>query len=342
MSSFKLPASAVPIEEFGPNPREIKHQRRENRLRLTCQYCRKPEEPGHRHKSCAKCKVLYCSREKIDWPRHKVRCMGALNGLFPDFNKICQNLLANDTLLSQLHILIAHELDLANTPYFGKRFNVQIFIHFEPLHDSDFLKVIDPKFKIDDTPMRGMLQIGGITSANFLEGKDGITMLPSPTDVGRTCTPLLVDAQDPLPFVCVQFVRILPSGSCQFMTTGLVIPLESIQQYRIGKIVHLPLRARGVFYEVPASATAYRDFINEHIRLNTDNRWLLQMDMLQKDKELCRDSGASNPNLPDSLARLIRDTGMRRLWAIYTPGKAGTVYQVNSPIERDGQHPALL
>ncbi|KAF8912111.1 hypothetical protein CPB84DRAFT_1957754 [Gymnopilus junonius] len=312
-----LSATPVLITEFGPDAHQVKHQRKENKSRLTCQYCKKPEEQESRHKACRQCKMLYCSREcqKADWPRHKVACIKAPDGHFPHFNKICQTFLANESLLALLEVLIALELNLAITQDPNQRFNVQIFIHFEPFDDLDFLKIINSNVGIDASPMRGMAQIGGISSTELYESSDGLTMLP-----GHGQPSLSANGQDSLPFVRLQFMRILHSGRCQCMNTGLFISLDSIQASREAQVVTLPLR-RGVSETVPISVTAYRDFINEFIRLDWQNRWLLQMDMQQKDKELYRDAGAANSTLPDSLGLFIRDTGMRRIRAIYTPAR---------------------
>ncbi|PPQ97181.1 LOW QUALITY PROTEIN: hypothetical protein CVT26_000451 [Gymnopilus dilepis] len=84
------------------------------------------------------------------------------------------------------------------------------------------------------SPVAGMLQVGAISSKAIYESVEGVTMLPPKSGL------LSRDEQGSLPFVRVQFLRILPSGECQSMTTGLFITLQAIETGREVKKNFLP------------------------------------------------------------------------------------------------------
>ena len=192
-------------------------------------------------------------------PRHKLACTRTPDGLFKNFHKICQTFIANDLFLWALRVLISLELKLAKTQDLQQRFSVQVFMHFEPVDDGDFLDTILSHVPIDASPVLGMLQVGAISSTPIYEDTEGMTMLPPPTNPAQSQGALLqLDEQESLPFVRVQFLRILPSGGCQSMTTGVFITPQAIESSRKARVIFLPLR-RAESEAVPVSVESYRE-----------------------------------------------------------------------------------
>ena len=166
--------------------------------------------------------------------------------------------------MALIQVLIALELKLNvdDRDFRNRKFSVRIYIHFEPVDDFDFLQVTDSTITLDSSAMPGMPQIGAISSTDAFESGDGLSLQQSATstpELPSTGTSSTNDTNAPSPRVCVDFMRILPSGHCQSMTTNLSISREAIESSKETKRVRLPLR-NNVAEVAPVSTDAYREY----------------------------------------------------------------------------------
>ncbi|KAG2153415.1 hypothetical protein DEU56DRAFT_977093 [Suillus clintonianus] len=288
---------------------------RKKRILLQCTHCQMTLKNPRK---CSKCKsVWYCSQkcQKKNWPTHKLTChetdrsSGSL--------KFIRMFISNPLIMGYLKIGIIFDCGLLDKPGIGfdVPFVARVDIGIEPSDILDFIGLYLDDKAIGEK-LQGMVQVNAVT--------------PRYPSLMRPLTPQQLHlwrearamynakgfAKDPVGLV--DFV----DGSCpgywkNGVTVGLHIPTIVLDMARKREpFVHVSA-VTGTRFKQPMNAVACLEYINAHIREDTQNQLRLRTEMTDKDKEIIRAAGRNEGTFS---ARILKEKMEREHLYANIPG----------------------
>ncbi|KAG2058377.1 hypothetical protein BDR06DRAFT_115928 [Suillus hirtellus] len=241
---------------------------------------------------CAKCKsVWYCSKEcqKKNWSTHKPTCHAdeRSSGLY----KLVRMFSVNPVLMGYLKCGIVFECGLLDNPRIGfdTPFLARVEIAIEPSDPLNFggLYVNDPTV---EEKLEGMLQVNAITP------------WPSPS-MQAPLTPKRLNtwreararynaegfAEDP-----VGLLEFIGHRCTDDLTNSMTAELHIPKMTLLCAMIRAPFTSVSAItgiHKTPKSAASCLEFINSHIRADTQNQLFLRTEMTEQDKEVIRAAG---------------------------------------------------
>ncbi|KAG1727509.1 hypothetical protein EDB19DRAFT_195566 [Suillus lakei] len=274
---------------------------------VQCTQCQtKMEKPL----KCAKCKsVWYCSKEcqKKNWSNHKPTCHEdeRSSGLL----KLVRMFSVNQVLMGYLKIGIIFECGLLDNPRMGfdTPFLARVEIAIEPSDVLNFggLYVNDPTV---EEKLQGMLQVNAITPWQSPSMQAPLT--PKRLNTWREARARCNEegfAEDPVGLV--EFTgRRCAEDSGNSMTAELHIPSITLAIAMTREPFTSVSALTGIRTKKPLSSASCLEFINGHIRADTQNQLRLRTEMTEQDKEVIRAAGRNEDTFP---ARLLKEKMQR-------------------------------
>lgn len=284
-----------------------------NKILMKCTQC---ETEMEKPRKCSKCRsVLYCSPEcqKKNWPTHKRICheVEDSSGVL----KLVRMFSVNPLLMMYLKVAIVLDCNLLNNPRIGFEvpFVASVDIGFEPSDIFDFVGLYFDD-KIVREKLQGMLQVNAVTP--WYPGMQG----------GRPLTPQRLNqwrdirarhnadgyTKDPvglLDFSSEGLSRnnrrltYAVSVGCHISPVILEMAMEHEPFVRV-----CPLA--GTRFKQPKTAMTCLEYINIHIRADTQNQLRLRTEMTEQDKEIILAAGRDEDEVP---ARVLKEKMKREI-----------------------------
>lgn len=298
----------------------LKEQSR-NKILIQCTQCEtKMEKP----RKCSKCRsVLYCSQEcqKKNWPIHKRIChqVEQSSGVL----KLVRMFSVNPLIMMYLKTAIVLDCNLLGNPRIGfdVPFVAQVDIGLEPSDIFDFVGLYFDDKAIRDK-LQGMVQVNSITP--WYPGMKGAQPL-TPQRLkqwreARAKHDAEGYAKDPvglLDFSSAVLSRNTTSLTyaislgCHISPVILEMAMEREPFVRV-----CPLA--GTRFKQPMSPMTCLEYINIHIRADTQNQLRLRSEMTEQDKEVIRAAGRGEDQLP---ARVLKEKMEREIMYLNIVGQ---------------------
>ncbi|KIK48627.1 hypothetical protein CY34DRAFT_798148 [Suillus luteus UH-Slu-Lm8-n1] len=283
------------------------------KILLKCSQC---ETEMEKPRKCSKCRsVLYCSPEcqKKNWPTHKRVCneVEHSSGVL----KLVRMFSVNPLLMMYLKVAIVLDCDLLNNPRIGFEvpFVARVDIAFEPSDIFDFVGLYFDD-KVVREKLQGMLQVNAMTP--WYMGMDGAPPLtPQRLNQWREARAKHNAegyTKDPVGLLefssaglskddrCITYAV---SVGCHISPVILEMAMEREPFVRV-----CPLA--GTRFKQPMSAETCLEYINIHIRADTQNQLRLRTEMTEHDREIIRAAGRDGNDEP---ARVLREKMSREI-----------------------------
>ncbi|KAG2141434.1 uncharacterized protein EDB93DRAFT_635445 [Suillus bovinus] len=278
----------------------LKEQSR-NKIRLKCTQC---ETEMEKPRKCSKCRsVLYCSQEcqRKNWPTHKRICneIEHSSGVL----KLVRMFSVNPLLMMYLKAAIVLDCNLLNNPRVGFElpFLARVDIAFEPSDIFDFVGLYFDD-KIVREKLQGMLQVNAMTP--WYTGMHG----------ERPLTPQRMNQwreirekhnregydKDPVGLLDFSYsglsknnksITYAVSVGCHINPVILEMAIEREPFVRV-----CPLA--GTRFKQPMTAMTCLEYINIHIRADTQNQLRLRSEMTEQDIEVIHAAGRDEDEVP--------------------------------------------
>ncbi|KAG1720117.1 uncharacterized protein EDB91DRAFT_1257171 [Suillus paluster] len=268
-------------------------------------------------RKCSKCKSgWYCSEEcqKKAWPTHKLSCRNVerSSGAF----KFIRMFALNPLLMRFLRAGIIFDCGLLDDPRIGfdVPFVARVVITIEPSDILDFIGLyLD--HKTVGQRLQGMVQVNAIIPCH----PSTFPLMPKRLQIWREerakCD---ADgfANDPVGLLEYVDGTTYAKDSCQnTVTSGLYTPTSVFDWARRREPFIRYTAVTGTPSKQPMNAVACLEYINVHIREDTQNQLRLRTEMTEQDKEIVRAAGRNEDALPDP-ARILKEKMQRE--SVYT------------------------
>lgn len=284
-----------------------------NKILLKCTQC---ETEMEKPRKCSKCRsVLYCSPEcqRKNWPFHKRICheVEHSSGVL----KLVRMFSVNPLLMMYLKVGIVLDCNLLNNPRIGFEvpFLASVDIGFEPSDIFDFVGLYFDD-KIVREKLQGMVQVNALTP--WYPGMhSGRPLEPQRLNQWReirakhNADGYTTDPVGLLDFSCSglsnnnKTVTYAVSVGCHIPPVVLEMAMEREPFVRV-----CPLA--GTRFKQPMNAMTCLEYINTHIRADTQNQLRLRGEMTEQDKEVIRAAGRDDDDVP---ARVLREKMEREI-----------------------------
>jgi len=220
--------------------------------------------------------------QKANWSKHKASCHDVERGI----SKLLKAFLANEILREYLEVCLCLEFDLVNKPAPDTPFLARVDVGIEPSDISVFLSLYSGSYGIaEPEKIQGMLQIDAVTPI-----QPRITPLPT----GHLATwrkvreTLCADGEASTPVVIVALLsRTNPRSSFE---TPLPISSVAMEMARAKRPFENHSFVTGKS-DIPMTTSSCLNYINNAIRMDTQNQLLLRMEMRNEDRDVIRAAG---------------------------------------------------
>ncbi|KAF9485096.1 hypothetical protein BDN70DRAFT_871801 [Pholiota conissans] len=298
--------------------------------RRICIRCKAIETGDVSYKACAKCQsAIYCSREcqKLDWSSHKEHCADSRR--HKRLEKQVSILIANTNLLGVLKLAIILQLGLLDSPFPAEPFHVLVPLVVEPECIREFAKlrgdlrtVRAPRPKAGNGKPRGMMQISGILPwhSRSLSRDQVLDLARSAVESGAS--DITMDRlQDVTVGVVIFSIGELDNRGGSTLEVPLLISANMMRIAKMAEPFQYLIAANGEFWTMPMNAHSCIEFINNRIRIDHENKFLLRAEMTEADEQLVRESAEEFGEDSDSNRRLASELVKLRMSKeyVYSP-----------------------
>ncbi|KAG2340527.1 hypothetical protein BDR05DRAFT_1061530 [Suillus weaverae] len=283
------------------------------KILLKCTQC---EIEMEKPRKCSKCRsFLYCSPEcqKKNWPVHKSICheVEHSSGVL----KLVRMFSVNPLLMMYLKVAIVLDCNLLNDPRIGFEvpFVARVDIALEPSDIFDFVGLYFDD-KVVREKLQGMVQVNAMTS--WYTGMQGARPLTPQrlnhwrearakhNTEGYTKDPVgLLDFSSAGLSKNNKRVTYAISAGCHIPPVILEMAMEREPFVRV-----CPLA--GTRFKQPMNAMTCLEYINIHIRADTQNQLRLRTEMREQDREVILAAGRDEDEVP---ARVLKEKMEREI-----------------------------
>jgi len=192
--------------------------------------------------------------------------------------------MANDALRCFIDILLVLELDLLNHPTrIDEIFRTQVITTFEPSRVQDFFSLFSGSAVIDQIPMPGMIQLCGIYS-----NKKDLYDTFATEEVEACREEEAVLRREPFRMGTIQWLRDV-GEHLDVSNSIVIVTKESLEITRKTKYLDIPT-PEGHIVKKALSKDTCIEMINALIRKDVKNRWMLRVELHEKDKRWFKDA----------------------------------------------------
>ncbi|KAG1727510.1 hypothetical protein EDB19DRAFT_195868 [Suillus lakei] len=287
-----------------PSSKYLKARSKE--MTLCCSQCKmRMEKP----RKCSKCKsVWYCSEkcQKKDWPTHKPTCHEVERS--PE--KFIRMFTVNPLLMGYLEVAIALDCGLLDNPRVGidEPFIARVDMAIEPSNMRDFIGLYSNVKGAVGKKVQGMLQVNFISPWNpSMKGVE--TPAPARFHQWRKAR-ARIDAEGfaKSPVGIIDFVDANCAEFGNTISVDVHIPTTVLDMARKREPFERIFAITFAKSQQPMSAMACLEYINVHIRSDTQNQLRLRTEMTEQEKEVVRAAGRNE----DTLTACILNQKMNR------------------------------